>query len=176
MPSSRARVAGAEISMRIPPKTDFWRKTRNDFNKDNAPFYWHKVTGDFEVTCKVSGGFKTPYDKGGIMVRLNEENWLTTGMEFFDGRMNHSTCVTKDHTDWSMTPLPAKAELAGIWFRLKRSGEYFECLYSFDGKNWMQGREGLFTTRPVLYVGVFGGSPIGDGFRASFEFFRCRLF
>ena len=59
MPVKRAKVVGAEISMRIPPKTDWWRKTRNDFNRNNAPFHWHKVTGDFEVTCKVSGGLKT---------------------------------------------------------------------------------------------------------------------
>lgn len=116
------------------------------------------------------------YDKAGIMARLDDENWLLTGMELFNHRMNHSTCVTKDHTDWSLTPLPENAEKVGIWFKLRRSGEYFECLYSFDGKTWIQTRECTFTARPILYVGICAGSPIGDGFKANWEFFRCRLF
>jgi uncharacterized protein len=176
MPKSRAKVAGAEIQMRIPPKTDCWRKTVRDCNWDNAPYHWHKVTGDFEVVCRISGGLREMYDKAGILVRLDEENWILTGMECFNKRMNHSTCVTKDHTDWSLTPLPENAEKAGIWFKLRRTGEYIECLYSFDAVAWIQGRECNFTARPVLYVGICGGSPIGEGFKASWDYFRCRLF
>ena len=177
MPSTKgAKVVGAEISMKVPPKTDCWRKTRNNFNRDNAPFHWHKVTGDFEVICKVSGSMETMYDKAGIMVREDEENWILLGMEHFNHRMNCSISVTKDHTDWTLCPLPQNAEKAGIWFKFKRTGDYFECLYSFNSKTWVQAREGSFSERKVLYVGVCGGSPIGKGFKANYEFFQCKLF
>jgi len=174
MPPKKAKETGVEISMRIPGNTDCWRKTRNNFNRDNAPYHWHKVTGDFEVVCKISGNLVSMYDKAGLMVRLDETQWIMTGMEFFNNQMNHSTCITKDHTDWSLTPLPQNAEKAGIWFKMKRLGDTIECLYSFDTENWVLTRECLFTSRPVLYVGICGGSPIGEGFKASWEYYRCR--
>jgi len=174
MPPSQAKTTGCTITMSIPPKTDCWRKTRNNVTRDNAPFHWHKVTGDFEVICKISGGLKSIYDKAGMMIRLNDENWVMTGLEFFNQSMNHSTCVTKDHTDWSLTPLPANAEKVGVWFKVKRMSDSFECLYSIDGNKWVQTREGLFTKEPILYVGICGGSPIGQGFKAEWENYLCR--
>lgn len=174
-PRGKARQAlGTQITMQIPPKTDCWRKTRNNFNRDNAPYHWHKATADFEVTCKIGGNMSTMYDKAGIMVRLDESNWILSGMEFFNNQMNHSTSVTKGHTDWSLTPLPKNAQKVGIWFKVRRVGESVECSYSFDSEKWVMTRECSFSARPVLYVGICGGSPIGDGFRGSWEYYRCR--
>jgi regulation of enolase protein 1 (concanavalin A-like superfamily) len=174
MPKSKAKVTGVKFEMRIPPRSDCWRKTRNNVNRDNMPFHWHKVTGDFEVICKISGDQATMYDKAGLMIRVDEANWVLTGMELFNDQMNHSTCVTKDHTDWSLTPLPLNAEKVGIWFKIKRLSESFECFFSVDAKTWVLTREGIFTKNPVLYVGIIGGSPIGNGFKASFSQYQCK--
>lgn len=176
MPATRAKVNGSEVTMRIPPRSDCWRKTRNNFNRDNAPYHWHKVTGDFEVFCKIAGDLISMYDKAGMMIRLDEANWIMTGMEFFNNQMNHSTCVTKDHTDWSLTPIPLNAEKVGIWFKYKRLGDSFECFFSKDDmQSWIMTREGIFTSEPTLYVGICGASPIGKGFKASYSMYRCLL-
>ena len=152
-PKQRPEIRGAEIEMRIPPKTDCWRKTRNNFNRDNAPFHWQKMTGDFDVVCKISGEMKNIYDKAGIQIRLDEANWVMTGMELFNDQMNHSTLLTKDHTDWSLTPLPTNAEKVGIWFKISRRGDSFECLYSTDRENWVMTREVGSRLLSVVFAG-----------------------
>ena len=168
----KVKEIGAQIIVKVPQKTDCWRKTRHNFIMDNAPFYWQKVTGDFQAIVKVTGDFSKMYDKAGLMVRLDEENWLLSGMEYFNDRVNHSTCVTRDYTDWSLAPLPENAEKAGIWFCIKRMGHAYESFYSIDGRRWIQTRQGLFTEKPVLKVGVFCACPMGDPYKVTFECYR----
>ena len=177
MPTSRAKQTGPQLQMKVPRRTNTWCKTRAKGRTiDTAPFHWYKVTGDFEVICKISGGMYKNYDKAGIMMRVDESNWVMTGMEHYDGRMNQATCVTLGSTDRSLAALPANAEKAGVWFCMKRIGEVFECFYSFEGKVWVQTRQGLLTTVPTLYVGIFGAAPESEGFKANWEYFRCRPF
>lgn len=172
-----AKVKGASISMAIPPFTDNWRKTRHNIIVDNAPFHWQKVTGNFEAIVKISGSFATMYDKAGIKVRLDAENWIFAGMELFNQRLYASVLATIDHTDWSMAPLPQNAEKVGIWFCFKRFGDAYETFYSKDGSVWVQTRQGMFTDKPTLYVGVCGACPMGEkDFNASFDYYRCRSF
>jgi uncharacterized protein len=141
---------------------------------DNAPYNWHKVSGDFEVMVKVSGDFSTMYDKAGLMVRQDEENWILTGMEYFNDRLNHSTSITRDFTDWSLAILPASAE-KGAWFRLRRVGNSIETSYSFDTENWVVTREGIFFDRQVLQVGICGASPMGrQDLKVTFEYYRVK--
>jgi regulation of enolase protein 1 (concanavalin A-like superfamily) len=170
----KVKIEGARINVRVPEKTDCWRKTRHNFIMDNAPFYWHKIAGDFEVVCKISGGFEKMYDKAGLMIRQDEENWIMSGMECFNDQMNHSTCITRDYTDWSLAPLPENSEKVGIWFAIKRLGDAIETFYSIEGKKWIQTRQGLFSSAPVLKVGIVCACPMGDPFKVNFDMYRCK--
>ena len=160
--------------MRAPPKTDCWRKTYHKGVVDTAPFHWQKVTGNFRVQVKISGTFSECYHKAGIMVRLDDKNWIMTGMELYNDRLHHSTSRTIDYTDWSLAQLPHNAEKAGIWFCFKRVGTTYECYYSFDAVKWILTRLGHFTARPVLYVGVCCASPRAEDFRATFDYYTCQ--
>ena len=173
-PKKKVKVAGTSISFKVAEKTDCWRKTRGNFIMDNAPFNWHKVSGDFEVMVRVSADFSKMYDKAGIMVRLDEENWILSGLEWFNDRVHHSTSVTRDYTDWSLSQLPENAEKLGIWVCLKRIGSSYEAYYSFDCKKWVQTRQGFFTERPVLQVGVCAACPMGDEYKVNFEYYRVK--
>jgi regulation of enolase protein 1 (concanavalin A-like superfamily) len=173
-PKKKIKEVNSQIIFKVPEKTDCWRKTRHNFIMDNAPFHWHKVTGDFEAIVKVSGDFGRMYDKAGIMVREDAENWILTGMEFFNKRVNHSTCVTRDFTDWSLSPLPEGSEDHGIWFCIKRVGNSYETFYSLDSKRWIQTRQGIFSDKAVLKVGICCACPMGDEFKVTFEGYRLR--
>jgi regulation of enolase protein 1 (concanavalin A-like superfamily) len=173
-PKKKIKEVNSQIIFKVPEKTDCWRKTRHNFIMDNAPFNWHKVTGDFEAIVKVSGDFGRMYDKAGIMVREDAENWILTGMEFFNKRVNHSTCVTRDFTDWSLSPLPEGAEKHGIWFCIKRVGNSYETFYSLDSKRWIQTRQGLFSDKAILKVGICCACPMGDEFKVTFEGYRVK--
>ncbi|GKY94991.1 hypothetical protein MPSEU_000463700 [Mayamaea pseudoterrestris] len=160
------------IVFKVPEKTDYWRKTRGNFILDNAPFYWHKVTGDFEVYTKISAEFKSNYDKAGIMVRLDEEQWILSGLEHYQDRCHHSTSVTKDFTDWTLSLLPGGAEQEGVWICVRRYKNLVTCSYSVDGKEWIKTRECIFTERPVLNVGIAAACPMGKEFKCTFDQYR----
>jgi regulation of enolase protein 1 (concanavalin A-like superfamily) len=172
-PNKKLTCRETKLVMRVPERTDCWRRTGRHGAIDSAPFHWQKVTGDFQATCKISSNMDEAYDKAGIMVRLDEENWILTGMEWQNNRANCSTTVTREHTDWSLCPLPEKSEKAGVWFCVKREGKTFETFYSFNGAKWNQLRQGTFSEDPVLYVGICGACPRGREFRATFEEYKC---
>ena len=172
MPSRRIKQNGPRLQMRVPSRTHMWQRKKQRLCHDTAPFHWTKVTGDFEVICKVTGGMYTDLDKAGVMARLDESCWIFTGMEFYDGRPNHTTCLTLGTTDRSLTALPENAEKVGIWFCLKRAGDVVECFFSFEAKTWVQTRQGLLTKSPTVYVGICGAAPNGEGFKANWDYFR----
>jgi hypothetical protein len=173
-PTKKVHEIGTAITMKIATKTDCWRKTRHNFIMDNAPYNWHKVSGDFEVMVKVSGDFSTMYDKAGLMIRQDDENWVLTGLEYFNDRLNHSTSITRDYTDWSLASLPATPE-KGAWFRLKRMGNSIETSYSFDTETWVVTRQGVFSDRQVLQVGLCGARPMGHcDMKVKFDYYRVK--
>ena len=172
-PSKKTVFKGTKIIMRVPERTDCWRKTCHLHVQDNAPYHWQKVTGDFKAIVKISGTFSEMYHKAGIMVRLDAENWILTGMEHFGNRVHHSTACTVDYTDWTISALPPNSENTGVWFCFKRQGNTYESFYSLDNQKWILTRQGQFTERPVLYVGLCGASPTEVEFRVTFDYYAC---
>src|SRR5512142_647926 len=91
-----ASQAGADcLTVTTAPKSDFWRKTHYGFTRDNGHFFYQEVRGDFAVTVRVDGQYKDLYDQAGLMLRVNEENWIKTGIEFFDNHQHASAVVTR---------------------------------------------------------------------------------
>jgi regulation of enolase protein 1 (concanavalin A-like superfamily) len=63
------------------PKTDFWRKPPHT-HRDTGHFYYTTVEGDFRLSCTFKGKWITQYDQAGLMCRLNDQNWIKTGIEY----------------------------------------------------------------------------------------------
>ena len=171
-PSKKVVIKENKIILRVPERTDCWRKTRQGLiqrNINNAPFHWEKITGDFQCIVKVYGNLSSDYDKAGIMVRLDDEHWIFTGMEYCNERVNHATSVANDYSDWSIATLPDNAEKDGIYFCFKRIGNAYECYHSIDSLKWIQTRQGLFTEQSTLYAGIACACPSGNEFRVTFE-------
>jgi regulation of enolase protein 1 (concanavalin A-like superfamily) len=151
------------------PKTDFWRKTHYGFIRDSGHFYYQPVSGDFSAEVKVSGEYATLYDQAGLMVRVDEANWLKCGIEFVDGVQYASAVVTRDYSDWSVVPLPHNP--ASLWLRLKRKGTAVDIQYSLDGQNYPMLRVTYLPQAEVIQVGPMCAAPEGEGFTARFEGF-----
>lgn len=148
-------------------KTDFWRETHYGFIRDNGHFFYQEITGDFIIEVKVNGEYQDLYDQAGIMVRLDEANWLKCGIEFVEGVQQISAVVTRDYSDWSVVPAPQNP--ASIWLRLTRRGTAVEIHYSFDGKEYTMLRLAYLTPAQTLTAGVMCASPEGNGFPITFE-------
>ena len=73
------------LSMFVTPQSDYWRISHYGFTVDDAPFYYTTYGGEFEVKVKVTGDYKQRFDQAGLMLRIDHENYIKTGIEFVDG-------------------------------------------------------------------------------------------
>ncbi len=168
-PPSKWNEEDGTIKVTSDAKTDFWRVTHYGFIRDNGHFYYQNIKGNFTVRVKVTGIYQALYDQAGLMVRLDEKNWLKYGIEFVNGVQQASVVVTREFSDWSVMPLSENPK--SIWLRLKRTAETVAVEYSLDGKNYIFLRLGYLTTINNLQVGLMCASPDGNGFSVVFEEF-----
>jgi regulation of enolase protein 1 (concanavalin A-like superfamily) len=163
---------GDAITVTSDPKTDFWRKTHYDFTVDNGHFYYQHATGDFVADVKFSAAYNALYDQAGLMVRVDEANWIKCGIEFVDGMQFVSVVVTRDYSDWSVVPL-LQAPPA-IWLRVNRQGATVEVFYALDATDYTMIRTAHLSSAETTQVGLMCASPQGEGFTATFEGFAIR--
>lgn len=153
-------------------KTDFWRKTHYGFIRDNGHFYYQSIKGDFAADVKVIGRYQALYDQAGMMVRLNEENWMKCGIEFVNSVQHASAVVTREYSDWSVVPLPQNPP--AIWLRVTRKESTVEVHYSLDSQQYTMLRLAYLPLAETIDVGVMCASPDGEGFPVTFEGFGIR--
>jgi uncharacterized protein len=163
-------IQGDRIHVTSGAKTDFWRQTHYGFIRDNGHFFYQKVTRDFTVEVKISGEYQELYDQAGIMVRLDEVNWLKCGIEFVHGVQQVSAVVTRDYSDWSVIPMPHNP--ASLWVRITRRSTAVEVQYSLDGEQYTMLRLAYLTASETVNVGIMCAAPEGNGFPIAFEGFK----
>lgn len=160
-------ATGDTITATTGAKTDFWRKTHYGFIRDNGHFYFQRVSGDFTLEVKFSGSYNSLYDHAGLMIRLDAENWLKTGIEYVNEVQHVSAVVTRDFSDWSVVRLANN--VPALWLRLTRIKEAIEIHYSLDGSAFTMLRMLYFPPVDALDAGIMCASPEGNGFTAKFE-------
>ncbi|MBH8555694.1 DUF1349 domain-containing protein [Nostocaceae cyanobacterium CENA357] len=165
-------VIDEAIAITSGAKTDFWRETHYGFIRDNGHFFYQQVQGEFIVEVKVSGEYQELYDQAGLMVRLDEFNWLKCGIEFVNNVQQVSAVVTRDYSDWSVVPMPHNPP--AIWMRVTRCDTAVEVQYSLDGTDYQMLRLAYLTPVKTVSVGIMCASPEGNGFPMRFEKFQIR--
>lgn len=165
-------IEGNKLTMTVTPKSDYWRISHYGFTVDDAPFYYAEYGGEFEAKVKVSGDYKTRFDQAGMMIRIDHENYIKTGIEFVDGKYNLSTVVTHHTSDWSVIALdkPVKE----LWIKAIRRLDAIEIFYSFDDKTYTMMRNAWMEANRPVKIGMMGASPDGDGFKATFSDFSVK--
>lgn len=103
------------------------------------------------------------------MIRIDERNWIKTGIEFVNKAQNVSTVVTREFSDWSVVPLPEAPP--AVWLELVRRADYVEVKYSLDGEAYVVVREAYFPPGTKAQIGVMAAAPEGTGFPVTFEGF-----
>ena len=165
--------SGNKLVVRSRAKTDFWRKTFYGYITDNGHFFYLPVSGDFVFQARVNGQYAALYDQAGLMMRLDAENWMKCGTEFFDGRRHASVVFTRDFSDWSM--MPDLSDTAAIWWRAVRKKDSIETQCSVDGKNFTSVRQGYFVPGTKVHVGIMCAAPEGPGFEAVFDDLKLEI-
>lgn len=158
--------------MQVPSQTDYWRISHYGFTVDDAPFYYALYGGEFEAKVKITGSYKTTFDQMGLMLRIDHENWIKTGVEFVNGKQNVSTVVTHKTSDWSVVELDKAPK--SIWIKAVRRLDAIEVSYSYDDKKYTMLRTCWMQDNCPIMVGIMGASPDGEGFEAVFENFEVK--
>ena len=169
---SQWEIKGNKFSMFVTPQTDYWRISHYGFTVDDAPFYYATYGGEFEAKVKISGEYKTRFDQACMMLRIDKENYIKTGIEYVDGKYNLSAVVTHHTSDWSVIKLDKPVPY--IWIKAVRRLDAIEIYYSFDDKEYTMMRNAWMQDNTPIMVGLMGASPDGEGFQVTFEDFQVK--
>lgn len=165
-------IKNNSLIMNVIANSDYWRISHYGFTVDDAPFYYADYGGEFEAKVKLTGNYIARFDQMGLMIRIDEKNYIKTGVEFVDGKFNISTVVTHDKSDWSVTVLDKAPPF--IWIKAVRRLDAVEVFFSFDDKNYILTRNAPLQDNVPVMVGMMAASPDGNGFEARFENFTVK--
>lgn len=195
LPSRKdAKVKDDSIKLKVPPQTHIWRHTEEDGSVNNSPFYFRKVSGDFDCTVKITAKMQTWLDQCGILVQEKRGIYTKCSFEYHEppkenGILRQYACCYVHPEEWqferSLNPYPGQFHRGDpkyayemldkgtkiIWLKLSRLEGYIEASYSLDGENWKELKAAKFTDTDSLSVGIFAASPGGSnlGFKCTFE-------
>lgn len=147
-------------------KTDFWRETHYGFYRDNGHFFGCEAPLEFTAILRFEGEYKNLYDQAGLMLRVDDRNWLKFGIEHSDGVTNFSTVVTREKSDWSVIPQPLVAGSQTIRLT-RRNGAIITHFLAASG-NWQLMRVADFPNCPAQ-IGPMTCSPERAGLKISFH-------
>ncbi|XP_071104845.1 uncharacterized protein [Haliotis cracherodii] len=113
---------GSGLKLNMDPQTDFWQRTYYvpELRSDNGHFLYTVIKEDkvyVETEFEVLSTNK--FDQAGLMVRLDGDHWVKTGLEYSDGAWRLSCVVTNYNSDWSTT----KWDSSKLTLRLFRLGD-----------------------------------------------------
>lgn len=165
-------IKDGTLTMSVTPHSDYWRISHYGFTVDDAPFYYAEYGGEFEAKVKVSGEYKARFDQAGLMIRIDEQNYIKAGIEFVDGKYNLSTVVTHHTSDWSVITLDKSVPY--IWIKAVRRLDAVEIFYSFDDRTWTMMRNAWLQDNVPVKVGLMAACPDGEGFKAVFSDFSVK--
>lgn len=165
-------ISDNRLSMTVTPKSDYWRISHYGFTVDDAPFYYSEYGGEFEAKVKVKGDYKVRFDQAGLMIRIDHENYIKSGIEYVDGKYNLSTVVTHHTSDWSVIALDRLVD--HVWIKAVRRRDAIEIFYSFDDKEYTLMRNAWMEANRPVKIGMMGACPDGDGFKVTFSDFSVK--
>ena len=169
-PPASVRFDTGLVTVHSKPRTDFWRKTFYGYVTDNGHFFSVPIFGDFTFRARVNGRYAALYDQAGLMVRLDEKQWMKCGSEFVEGKRWASVVFTRDFSDWSTMEDLSQSD--AVYWRVARKKDSIEAHVSKDGANWVTIRQGYFPAYVEVRVGIMCAAPEGAGFDAMFDELR----
>lgn len=152
------------------PQTDFWQRTHYGFRNDNGHCLMNEVQGEFSFMAHFEFEPKNLYDQCGVMVRLDEENWIKASVEFENDSTSRlgSVVTNLGYSDWATTDISSDVKSMG--YRISKRGDDLLIENSTDGVHWSQMRIAHLHRRPAsLQVGVYACSPMNGSFQCRID-------
>jgi regulation of enolase protein 1 (concanavalin A-like superfamily) len=167
---------GSRLIVYTAGETDFWQRTHYGFRADNGHFLSTEVSGDFVLAAKIYAFPVHQYDQAGLMVRVSDQCWLKTSVEFEPAAPSHLGAVVTNcgYSDWSLQDFPGDG-IGGYCLRVRRAREDYLVEYADDDSGpWHLLRVAHLLVSPgsPAWAGFYSCSPKGAGFRAEVAYLR----
>lgn len=150
--------------------TDFWQTTHYGFNRDTGHALLQPVGAQFRMRTRFFGDYREQHDQAGLMLRIDERNWIKAGIEYVDGEQYLSAVVTREHSDWSLLPLSvAHGDVESVTVEIERFEDavHVRCAAE-DGEPVNILRMAYFPPDVPARAGPMCASPDGAGFPVRF--------
>ena len=164
-------ISSEKIEIITKPHTDLWQRTYYHFRNDNAPVLQMSTEKKyFSFIVKTEFESKHRFDQCGVVVYLDNENWLKGSIEYENETFQHlgSVVTNNGYSDWATTEI--SASIKAMWYRLSRREDDFCIECSTDGKIYHQMRIcHLSKAANKISFGIYACSPENSSFRATFS-------
>lgn len=152
------------------PYTNIWSKTYNDQKLNNASSLTVKIKGNFTFSCQVHFKYNMKKDHAGILLFLDEENYLKVYVEYIDEEASYLSTVVTYAGYSDMATYRIGSAIDRIWYRVSHRDGCILVEYSFDESHFKQMRLFHMKSNDDCYeLGLFAASPENSSFDAEFR-------
>lgn len=168
-PASWSEADGS-LTLATDHGTDFWRETHYGFTRDTGHFLGFVTPDAFTAQLRIQARYETLYDQAGIMVRVDQHNWVKAGVELSDGRAMLGSVLTQGQSDWASGPYEHDA--SDFWMRVTVARGVLRIQASADGRTWPLVRLAPFPLAASYRVGPMACTPERSGLHVRFSDLR----
>lgn len=170
-PPTRWAPHGDRLDVTTDTDTDFWVTTHYGFVRDTGHALLRPASARFRLRVTFEGDYREQYDQAGLLLRLDENNWIKTGVEYVDGHQQISAVVTREVSDWNVAPLERiSPTVTPVTLEMRRENDTVTVHYGTGGAApETMLRLAYFPPGPGARAGVMCASPDGKGFTARFS-------
>ncbi|MFE7197635.1 DUF1349 domain-containing protein [Microbacterium oxydans] len=147
--------------------SDAWRHTAYGFVHDTE----HALLAPLGVGEAMEVSFRAPwdgqFDQAGVFVRIDDEHWVKTGLEYADGHLGLGAVVTTGVSDWSVGHVDEWLE-SEITVRVSRWPDSLIVRARADDGPWRLVRVAPFDGQAAAAAGPFLAAPTRAGLTVRF--------
>ena len=154
-------VDSDRVEITTAPVTGLWNETYYSYDDFSAHMLVKPVSDEyFTFGVKVECDSKYGFDGGGIVILVDEKNWVKIAAEYGDENEQFlgSVVTGGGYSDWASIMIDA--DIKTVWYRLSRIKGDFFLEYSLDGVEYRQMRIfHLNKGEGEVRLGVYACSP-----------------
>ncbi|WCG82568.1 DUF1349 domain-containing protein [Pectobacterium sp. A5351] len=158
------------ITLTTDKGTDFWRETFSNVIRDTGHFFGVKTGSEFTAQVRVCGKFEKHYDQAGIMVRIDDKNWMKSGIEYSGGLPKLGSVITNVKSDFAASDYHGDAK--DFYMKVSVGKGTLRLYVSSNGGDWSLIRLAPFPEADHYLVGPMASTPEREGLEVTFSDFN----
>jgi regulation of enolase protein 1 (concanavalin A-like superfamily) len=155
-------VDGGLITPFFEIKTTFNRSAGSEQLTEHVYIYGLELPGDGEIAMRFRPEHRHQHAEASLTIRVDESNWIKTGAEYLGGQHLVSTVTTREHTNWSLSPVDTEAD--EIWLRLIRAGGTVTVAHADDGVDYTTIASTYLPGGVPVMAGIASARPVSESF------------